>query len=1245
MNIFRYFKNWKTSYALFKSGQFNSNYYLRKYPEVSRELSSGFFYHLSINKYKFIRLIGKAMIHPIRHYVWKGVYEGKQPSKAFDTIYYIEKHQDVAKSGTNPFLHYVKYGIYEGRQAVPGIKDLTHEFNSLESQVETLRRSKLFDEKYYLRKYIDVANAKVDPVVHYCEFGWREFRNPSEFFDTKYYLDNNKDVLDAGMNPLYHYILFGEEEGRLPRAARIYKRDYTILFVGHEAEKTGAPIILLDIIKWFNKFTSYKVKVVLLKGGPLQQEYERNANTIVLTQYGDRESIKKNVVDFIGNDNCIVFLNTVVSTRFLELVNLSQFPHIAFIHELEKTLREFPKETKMLKKNVRFIIGASDAVTDNLIENHGYSKEEVHPVFAFIDPQHQFFDEEKRRLRRQELNLPTDKILIFGCGTLYWRKNPQGFIEVAEKVFKKTDKEIEFIWIGDGEEKSICERIVKKKNLMESVRFIGTVENPRDYLAAGDIFLLPSIEDPFPLVCLEAADCGLPVVCYADAGGMQRFVEKDAGVVVSFNDTDAMADAIYELVENEELREKMGKTARNKVLNRHVIDKSAQKIKRLIDNEFNISPLVSIIVPNFNHSKYLPQRLDSIYSQTYKDIEVILLDDMSTDNSREILNEYAQNYQEITRKVYNDGNSGSVFLQWQKGLEAARGDIVWIAESDDYCEDNLIESLLPSFNQEEIVLSYANSKIVGPNGEYYNTYDNIPWLTDLDETKWTSDYHNNGTDELLSALAIKNTIPNISAVLLRKEPALKAVKHAISYKKAGDWIFNAYMTRYGHIAYCSDPLNYHRRHGLSVTSKESDDKGVREIYLIHKHFVDNFHIPISTRRQMINFIEKEYSIYRERKSVKKPFEELYHKKDILSATLKPKIALFQHGLNFGKGGAEKILIEKANLLFQRGYDVTIYNRTYSDAPLPFELNPNIPVYAVGIKQDIEDVISKDTKPDVCIINSIGHPDVTNIEQFKRLDIPVILSMHNQPKFFDETPGTKQHNVALQEADCVVTLIPSYKDEYVKRGIDTPIKVIPNFILQPKVKNQFTGLSNKKYIFSAGRLVEQKQHHILIEAFAKLANNLPNWNLLIAGEGHLRPELEKQIKKLDLEERIVLLGEVSNIGDYYKNCDLFVLPSKFEGFSLVVPEVSSFGKPIIVFKDCPPYGEVIKEDDGIILVPEMTSESLAAHINDVILKPDSNIKEKMIQYYRNYSPDTIIPFWEELIVEMAQKHKSKVERVF
>ena len=126
--------------------------------------------------------------------------------------------------------------------------------------------------------------------------------------------------------------------------------------------------------------------------------------------------------------------------------------------------------------------------------------------------------------------------------------------------------------------------------------------------------------------------------------------------------------------------------------------------------------LVTIIVPNYNHQAYLTLRLESIFSQTYSNFEVILLDDASTDDSASVLREFHQRYPQKSTLDINEENSGGVFHQWEKGLNLARGDIVWIAESDDWCTENFLETLVPYFENEAIMLAYSRTVFMDGNG-------------------------------------------------------------------------------------------------------------------------------------------------------------------------------------------------------------------------------------------------------------------------------------------------------------------------------------------------------------------------------------------------------------------------------------------------------------------------------------------------------------------------------------------------
>lgn len=120
------------------------------------------------------------------------------------------------------------------------------------------------------------------------------------------------------------------------------------------------------------------------------------------------------------------------------------------------------------------------------------------------------------------------------------------------------------------------------------------------------------------------------------------------------------------------------------------------------------NPLVSVIVPNYNHARFLDERMETILGQTYQNFEVIILDDKSTDESKEVIERYRGNAK-VSAIVYNEENSGSPFKQWYKGFQLCKGEIVWIAESDDSCEPTFLESLVPCFADEHVAFAFCRT--------------------------------------------------------------------------------------------------------------------------------------------------------------------------------------------------------------------------------------------------------------------------------------------------------------------------------------------------------------------------------------------------------------------------------------------------------------------------------------------------------------------------------------------------------
>lgn len=221
-------------------------------------------------------------------------------------------------------------------------------------------------------------------------------------------------------------------------------------------------------------------------------------------------------------------------------------------------------------------------------------------------------------------------------------------------------------------------------------------------------------------------------------------------------------------------------------------------------------PKVSVIIPNYNHARFLEQRIESVLNQTFQDFEIIFLDDNSTDNSREVFSKYA-NHPKISHAIFNEINSGSPFKQWNKGFSLATGEYIWIAESDDYAEPTILEQLVQKLDSQPAVgLAYAQSWQVDENGNVLATMD--WWTDDLDISKWKHDYIISGIDECSHYLVVKNTIPNASAVIFRHCFINELDSDIENFKLCGDWLFWIKILLKCDVAFIAEPLNYFRFH-------------------------------------------------------------------------------------------------------------------------------------------------------------------------------------------------------------------------------------------------------------------------------------------------------------------------------------------------------------------------------------------------------------------------------------------------
>ena len=218
-------------------------------------------------------------------------------------------------------------------------------------------------------------------------------------------------------------------------------------------------------------------------------------------------------------------------------------------------------------------------------------------------------------------------------------------------------------------------------------------------------------------------------------------------------------------------------------------------------------PLVSVIIPNYNHARFLDERIQTVLNQTYPNFELIILDDKSTDCSLEVINKYKDD-PHVSKIVVNEENSGSTFKQWHKGFELAEGNIVWIAESDDSCDTKLLEVLVQGYLESDAVLAFCKSCKYDVDGNRccYFPHD-----------KLVKSFSMTGHDFIKEHMIHGNIVANASSAIFNRQAALSVDRKYMSMRGEGDWLFWIELMQLGNVFFCKEELNYFRSHQINTT--------------------------------------------------------------------------------------------------------------------------------------------------------------------------------------------------------------------------------------------------------------------------------------------------------------------------------------------------------------------------------------------------------------------------------------------
>ncbi|MCG6205519.1 glycoside hydrolase family 99-like domain-containing protein [Rhodopseudomonas sp. HC1] len=625
------------------------------------------------------------------------------------------------------------------------------------------------------------------------------------------------------------------------RAAAGLTRDRSqpkVLLVGHDAFPGGAQHLLLNIGRTLLSAFNIETEYLLLDGGTMVDEYSASAPLTVLSKPSELPSALQRFRE-MGFTAAIV--NTTASGHAVKLLADMGFRTVSLVHELPRILRE-----KRLEDQARAAISIADSVVfasefvlDKLADALEFGRDDERFLIRPQGSYKQIFPApDEAAAIRSEFGLAQSDKLVLGVGYADLRKGIDMFLQLWNLV-GQNNRSIHFCWAG-GIDPSVAEWLgpeIQRARMSGRFHFTGFRSDMQGLYSASNVYALTSREDPFPTVALEALSVGVPVVAFADAGGIPGFLlEEEVGAVVPYCDVPAMAKAVERLLSrppSEAERARMTGLIEARFL-------FSDYVRELLHLALPALPAVSVVVPNYNYAHCLPERLCTIFDQNHSVEEIIVLDDCSKDDSISVIVKIAEERQRDLTLVVNEQNSGSVFAQWSKAAEMAKGEFLWIAEADDLSEPNFLSSLLELMrNDADIALGFTDSKAIDGEGQHlYESYK--PYYASIEPDALSRTEVFDAGDFVGRFLGVKNTILNVSSVLWRREALLRALdachEDLDGLRMAGDWriYLECLSAPDAKIAYVADPLNVHRRHAASVTHSMNAQKHIEEIERMHR---------------------------------------------------------------------------------------------------------------------------------------------------------------------------------------------------------------------------------------------------------------------------------------------------------------------------------------------------------------------------------------------------------------------------
>lgn len=637
-----------------------------------------------------------------------------------------------------------------------------------------------------------------------------------------------------------------------------------VLIVGHDAERNGAQVLVLKIGKLLKRMFGVDVAFLLGAAGPLTEAFRSLGPVEIAPPDRDTAGLASAVDRLVRKGYSAAITNTVATGWMVPELARRGMHIVGLIHELPSVIRTggFSEDARQIARLANRIVFPAEVVRSGFVEIAGRPQAATELMPQGLHDGRLLYAQPDKASHRADLGLPQDAKVVISVAYGDLRKGPDRFVATALSCLKSIDN-VYFVWIGPlaADVSNWVFKDIDPRRVGNRVRHVEYTDNLVPWYIAADIFFLPSREDPFPSVVLEALAAGLPVVGYANTGGCDTLIAHH-GVLIDTADPTATAAAIKGLLDQSEPKKARSAAARREEVRRNYdfSDYCFHLLKRLNPNLLE----VSVVAPLFNYEHYASERISTILHQSMPLREIIVLDDASSDNSLGVALDTASASGREVRSHRNEVNAGTPFRQWRRGGEMARGDYVWIAEADDTCHPDFLALVTAAMRRSGAAIGFCDSWQMGADDERLSE-SYRPYMSEFTPGAFDTDFDMAGHDFIDRFLAVRNVILNVSGAVLRRDALLEAMQRIgeslDDMRVAGDWcIYIEICAAGGSVAFVSRALNGHRRHQTSVTHALDPEQHFGEIASMQRLAAERVSLSESTRRRQKDYLAEVGSI-------------------------------------------------------------------------------------------------------------------------------------------------------------------------------------------------------------------------------------------------------------------------------------------------------------------------------------------------------------------------------------------------